>query len=129
MTGDEPFFQGHFPDNPIVPGVLITEALAQLSGLVVFLDDDRKAHHPAQRGDSNIQNESTTTNRSAKLAHVDIRFRDSVAPPATITLHSRVERSLGTLVQFEVEAYVSDSRLAIGRLSLARAVDESGTSS
>ncbi len=34
ITNNEPFFTGHFPGNPIMPGVLILEALAQLSGLL-----------------------------------------------------------------------------------------------
>ncbi len=36
VTVNEPFFQGHFPDNPIMPGVLIMEALAQTSGVLEF---------------------------------------------------------------------------------------------
>jgi len=37
VTVNEPFFMGHFPGNPIMPGVLIVEALAQLAGLLAFL--------------------------------------------------------------------------------------------
>ncbi len=37
VTVNEPFFQGHFPDYPVMPGVLIIEALAQASGLLVHL--------------------------------------------------------------------------------------------
>ena len=37
VTADEPFFQGHFPDNPIMPGVLIVEAMAQTGGVLARL--------------------------------------------------------------------------------------------
>ncbi|MCK5139350.1 MAG: 3-hydroxyacyl-ACP dehydratase FabZ, partial [Thermodesulfovibrionia bacterium] len=36
VTINEPFFQGHFPTNPIMPGVLIVEAMAQVAGLLAF---------------------------------------------------------------------------------------------
>ena len=36
VTANEPFFQGHFPDYPIMPGVLIVEAMAQVSGILAF---------------------------------------------------------------------------------------------
>lgn len=36
VTINEPFFQGHFPDNPIMPGVLVIEAMAQVSGILAF---------------------------------------------------------------------------------------------
>lgn len=37
VTANEPFFQGHFPDNPIMPGVLIIEAMAQVGGVLARL--------------------------------------------------------------------------------------------
>jgi 3-hydroxyacyl-[acyl-carrier-protein] dehydratase len=43
VTADEPFFQGHFPGRPIMPGVLITEALAQLGCVLLALELGEKA--------------------------------------------------------------------------------------
>ena len=43
VTYNEPFFQGHFPERPIMPGVLILEAMAQATGLLAFKTVDRGA--------------------------------------------------------------------------------------
>jgi len=101
IRGDEAFFQGHFPDEPVVPGVLITEALAQLSGLVGV---HRGAKGAQPRG---------------RLAHTDIRFDSAVVPPAEVRLRTSVTLSLGNLVQFEVSASVADRVIARGSLALA----------
>lgn len=100
VDGSEPFFAGHFPGHPLVPGVLIAEALAQLSGLVLFGGADAPAAEPA------------------KLAHIDVRFERPVVPPARIELHSTYARSLGTLNQFDVSATVNDQPVARGTLAL-----------
>ncbi|MDT8428646.1 MAG: 3-hydroxyacyl-ACP dehydratase FabZ [Pseudomonadales bacterium] len=42
VTINEPFFNGHFPDNPIMPGVLIIEALAQAAGVLGFKSQEKK---------------------------------------------------------------------------------------
>ena len=98
LKGDEPFFVGHFPGNPIVPGVLIAEALAQLSGLV-GADADSSG---------------------GKLAHIDIRFEQPVAPPAQIQLQSRLVRTMGELQQFDVKASANGNQIASGSLALHR---------
>ncbi|HXE55217.1 MAG TPA: phosphopantetheine-binding protein [Tepidisphaeraceae bacterium] len=97
VTGSEPFFAGHFPGQPLVPGVLIAESLAQLSGLI-----------------------SPVETRSGKLVHVDVRFDEPVAPPADLVLRSRLLRTVGELEQFEVSALLNDRTIARGMLTLSR---------
>ncbi len=99
LTGDEPFFAGHFPGKPLVPGVLIAEALAQVSGLAGTTDQ---------------------VGQSGMLAHVDVRFDRSVAPPAEIVLKSKLVRSMPGLQFFEVSAEVDGQVLARGSLTLSR---------
>lgn len=96
IGGREDFFAGHFPDDPIVPGVLIAEALAQLSGLV-----------------------GVTNGESARLAHVDMKFLQSLVPPAEIRLEVELTRSLGALRLFSVIASCAGEAIARGQLTLA----------
>lgn len=42
VTQSEPFFQGHFPEEPVFPGVITIEAMAQTAGILIFLTSDRK---------------------------------------------------------------------------------------
>jgi 3-hydroxyacyl-[acyl-carrier-protein] dehydratase len=96
VVGSEPFFAGHFPGRPIVPGVLLAEALAQISGLI----------------------EDSGVPRQGMLAHVDVRFEKPVVPPADIILKSRLVQSLGELRQFQVSATVGNETIAHGTLAL-----------
>jgi 3-hydroxyacyl-[acyl-carrier-protein] dehydratase len=100
ISGSEDFFRGHFPGNPIVPGVLISEALAQLSGIA---------------GSS-----GTASGKSGMLAHVDVRFEKPVAPPATIVLRSTVTGTMGSLQKFDVSAMVNNAVVASGSITLHR---------
>jgi len=113
VSGAEGFFQGHFPNHPIVPGVLIIEALAQLSGLVGFY------RGPLNAEDSGISGAKDKEPQQGKLVQVDVRFDDSVIPPAEITLISQQARVLGALRQFEVSAKCREAIVARGRLTLA----------
>jgi 3-hydroxyacyl-[acyl-carrier-protein] dehydratase len=112
VTGTEDFFAGHFPGGPIVPGVLIGEALAQLSGLIVVDRFCRAGVKPPDTGNKG-------TPSQGKLAHIDIRFNDTVVPPADILMESKLERMLGSLWQFDVAAFVGDRQVARGALTLA----------
>ena len=103
VTGDEWFLTGHFPGQPIVPGVLIVEALAQLSGVVSLLPPDGSA--PA----------------GGRLAHADVRFAHAVIPPAEIELFAEHSRSIGALHQLDGRAEVGGIVAARGTLVVARA--------
>jgi 3-hydroxyacyl-[acyl-carrier-protein] dehydratase len=104
ITGDEDFLRGHFPERPIVPGVLIVEALAQVAGLVGFSSRDADGR------------------TGGRLAHADVRFDHSVEPPAIIQLHARLERSIARLHRFAVQAQVDGQPIARGSLALAEVV-------
>ncbi len=116
VTGDEFFFAGHFPGSPIVPGVLIGEALAQLCGLVVV---DRQSTLQAADG----ARLSPSCAVLGKLAHLDLRFNRTVTPPADIGLESKLERVIGKLWQFDAAASLGGDRVAHGTLTLAIAGD------
>ena len=94
VSGKEDFFRGHFPGHPLVPGVLVAEALAQLSGLAKALGGD------------------------GRLAQVDVRFEQAVAPPAEIQLNSRVVRTMGALIHYEVSASCNGKTVARGSVTL-----------
>jgi len=105
VTGEEAFFDGHFPGNPLVPGVLLTESLAQLSGMVAFSNEQRARPTPAH------------------LAQADMKFRNSICPPASITLHSQLTRRMGNLCVFDVQATADGIVAADGTIVLSVRVE------
>lgn len=100
VTGGESFFAGHFPGEPIVPGVLIAEALAQLCGLIAFAGEQGAGQR-------------------ARLAQIDVKVRSAVAPPARIELSATFVREVGDLLLFEVAATAQGTPAADGRIVLA----------
>lgn len=116
VSGREAFFEGHFPDQPIVPGVLVGEALAQLAGLVAWTGATGK-HTDLPRP------------LAATLAQLDLRFEHAVRPPAEIALHARVTRVLGHLAMCDVEATHESATVARGSLVLAASNDHTNDAS
>jgi len=102
VSANEPFFAGHFPEIPIMPGVLIIEALAQAAGIGVRYND------------------AEARSRDLVLAGINrCRFRRPVVPGDVLTLHTRQLRRRGNLVVVEATARVGTETAAEAEIMAA----------
>jgi 3-hydroxyacyl-[acyl-carrier-protein] dehydratase len=111
LRSDEPHFAGHFPGRPIMPGVLITDALAQTSGLLIGLS----AKLSGAKAPGGI----------FFLGAANVKFPATALPGDVLTLTAYADGSMGRLSRFTVEACVGRKTVAKGTLSLAMAEDHS----
>ncbi len=96
VSMNEPFFQGHFPGQPVMPGVLILEAMAQATGLLAFSD----------MGDGH-------ESKLYMLVGIDkSRFRGQVVPGDQLRLNIALKRSMRGIGIFECEALVDGEVVA-----------------
>jgi beta-hydroxyacyl-ACP dehydratase FabZ len=99
VTINEPFFLGHFPAYPVMPGVLIIEALAQTGGLLAF-------HHAQQKEQSVVY-----------LMGLDkVRFRKPVRPGDQLILKLRILKQRGAVFKMKGDAFVDDQLVAEAEL-------------
>lgn len=105
VSFNEEFFQGHFSGDPVMPGVLIVEAMAQASGLVL--------------------NHSKPEAALAYLAKiVEVKFSSSVTPGDSLTIEARLTHELGTMANFSVTASVGERVAATGELVMVSGPSE-----
>lgn len=98
VTFNEPFFPGHFPGKPIMPGVLIIEALAQTGGILAFKS------FPGLKGD-------------VRFVGIDnARFRRPVVPGDQLRLELQVVKHRREIWVFDAQAYVDDKKVAEAQL-------------
>lgn len=102
LRAEADFLAGHFPGEPIMPGVLMLEAAAQLAGIVAQSDPQR-APSPRLR---------LTAIRNAKIL-------GAAAPGEVLRLHARVTGRMGELVQAAVSVNVNGRELLRGEVTLA----------
>lgn len=101
VTYDEPYFAGHFPNEPVMPGVLIIEALAQ-TGAVALLQQEEF------RG------------KTAYFAGIDkVRFKHKVVPGDVLTLETKIIRMKGPIGIGEAVATVDGKIAAKAELTFA----------
>lgn len=106
VTFNEDFFNGHFPGNPVMPGVLIIEAMAQAGALLAFLSEDLDI-----------------TNKVIYLAGIDgARFKRPVRPGDRLDLELTVSKHKGMLWKFSGLATVDGQKAAEAEI-LAMAAD------
>ena len=101
VTGDEYFFKGHFPGNPIMPGVLITESLAQAGAVAILSLEENKG-------------------KNALFAGIDkMKFKKMVVPGDKLKLQVRIIKRKGPIGVGEAIATVDGKIAAKGELTFA----------
>lgn len=101
VTINEPFFQGHFPSNPIMPGVLIVEALAQVGAVALMSLEENKG-------------------KLAVFAGIDeIRFKKQVIPGDTLRMEVVIESVRRGIGKGIATAYVDDKIACKGKIMFA----------
>lgn len=92
VTINEPFFNGHFPEKPIMPGVLIVEAMAQATGLLGF----------------KTMNAEPQPDLLYVLAGIDkVKFKQQVVPGDQLELYAEILRHKGSMWIYKTEARVN----------------------
>ena len=100
VTINEPFFQGHFPGKPVMPGVLILEGLAQVGCVMAF-----------------YANPEAVGKKLMFFAGIDkARFRKPVVPGDQLIYKLRMMKQKRNIIQMEAKAYVDDNLVAEAEL-------------
>ena len=106
VTQNEPFFQGHFPDYPVMPGVLIIEAMAQVGAVGVIAGGQHR-------------------DRLALFAGIDgVRFRRQVLPGDVLRMEVEIERLKGRVGRGKGRTVVDNERVCEADLMFAFAEKE-----
>ncbi|PWU67122.1 3-hydroxyacyl-ACP dehydratase FabZ [Gracilibacillus dipsosauri] len=101
VTINEPFFQGHFPDYPVMPGVLIVEALAQVGGAAILSKEENKG-------------------KIGFLAGIDkCRFKRQVKPGDQLSLEVEIIRIKGPIGKGKAIARVGDELACEAEITFA----------
>lgn len=101
VTINEPFFQGHFPGNPVMPGVLIIETMAQVGAVILLGRDDFKGKTPYFAGINKF------------------RFKRKVQPGDVLRMDVEITKLRGTIGIGQGIAYVDDEVAAEGEFLFA----------
>lgn len=93
VTINEPFFQGHFPNNPVMPGVLQIEAMAQTAGAVIV---------------SSMPKDACKQYDVLFMTIDAVKFRKPVMPGDTLILDVKKTQEMRNIYKFVAKAYVGD---------------------
>ena len=106
VTVNEEFFNGHFPSKPVMPGVLIIEAMAQVSGLLAL---------------DTMESQVTPNTLVYFLTIENAKFRKPVEPGDRLEIHSKILNNKASICKFECEVLV-DGKLVAEAVICAKVV-------
>lgn len=106
VTMNEPFFQGHFPSRPVMPGVLLVEAMAQTAGALV------------------LEHNSEHAGKLVFFMSIDkAKFRKPVGPGDTVHFHVELQQKRPPVYKYWAEAFVDGKKVAEAEIG-AMLIDE-----
>ena len=97
VTMNEPYFTGHFPENPVMPGVLQIEAMAQTSGVVIL---------------STFPKEELATKNVLFMTIDNVKFRKPVLPGDVLEMRVEHLQTMRTVHKFKGEAFVGGKKVS-----------------
>ena len=102
VTVNEPFFQGHFPGNPVMPGVLQIEAMAQTAGVVMMA----------------TFSEEELSKKAVLFMSIDgVKFRKTVLPGDTLEMRVERMQTVRNVHKFKCESFVEEKKVCEGVLT------------
>ena len=102
LTINEAFFQGHFPQEPVMPGVLLLEAMAQVGGVAMLYPEENRGKIAYFAGMENV------------------RFRRPVVPGDQVRMEAELTKVRGSIGRLTAKAYVDGELAAEGEFTLEK---------
>lgn len=131
VSMNEPYLQGHYPEYPIMPGVMVCEIFGQLCAYSAFLDDfvaiyqDQENLSLKKKGDLILALHSASGFKIIQrirdesggfLASNNVKFKSAVYPGSTLEARSKLQTVNNNFYHYDVTAYVDNKVVASGKI-------------